>query len=213
MNRPQEPPPITPVEEPASRPRKKWLRLLWIIPAGGLLVYAALVARERLFTELRPATLSLKLQDWPGAQLHVDWEKHAQPIEVARRGEIVFEDAGKTRTVELDAPHLRLGSFAYARRSGNVKVKLSVYGDNSAAPAIEEVAEFNGPPPNDAAPTPTVDPHIWAKEKADLETEIKRLRGQLATETATRQEFQNLVRVLENRLNLTPESKGTTGAR
>src|SRR5207302_168100 len=154
MNRRLEPPPHPPIvdEQPASRPKKKWLRWIWVVPVAGLLIYAAMVARERLFTDSRPATLSLKLQDWPGAQLHVDWEKEAQPIQIARRGEIVFEDAGKTRTMELDASHLRLGSFAYARRSGSVKVKLSVYGENSAAPAIEEVAEFNGSPPDDAPP-------------------------------------------------------------
>src|SRR2546421_7761901 len=40
----------------------------------------------------------------------------------------------------------------FRSRSGDVKVKLSVYGDNSEAPAIEEVAEFTGPPPEDAIP-------------------------------------------------------------
>jgi len=198
-------------EEPARRPKKKWLGWLSVIPVTGFLIYAAVVARERLFPEPRPATLSLKLQDWPGAQLHLDWEKAAQPIQLARRGEIVFEDDGKTRTVELDAPRLRLGSFAYARRSGTVKVKLSVYGENSVAPAMEEMAEFNGPPPDDA--TSADDRVVWAKQKADLEAEIKRLRGQLATETARRQELQNLVRVLENRLHLTPAKRRSLEAR
>ena len=211
MSRRLEPPPRPPIVDgpPAPRPKKKWLRWIWVVPVAGLLIYAAMVARERLLTDSRPATLSLKLQDWPGAQLHVDWEKEALPIQGARRGEIVFEDGGKTRTMELDASLLRLGSFAYARRSGNVKVKLSVYGDNGAAPSIEEVAEFNGPPPDDAtpapkptAPTPNDERVVWEKQRADLEAQIKRLRGQLATETAKRQEFQNLVRVLENRLKL-----------
>ena len=198
--------PVLPIDaQPTRWNKRRWLGWLSVIPVMGLLIYAAMVARERFFTESRPATLSLKLRDWPGAQLHVDWEKAAQPLEGARRGELVFNEAGKTRTIELDAAQLHLGSFAYARRSGNVKVKLSVYGENSSGPVIEEVAEFNGtPPPDDRPPAPLNEKPAWEKEKKDLQAEIKRLRGQLRTETAKRQELQNLVRVLENRLRLEP---------
>src|SRR5205823_9026350 len=98
----------------------RWLKWLWAVPVLGLLVYAAVVFRDRFLPgDAHPATLSLRLQDWPGAQLHVNWEKQAQPFQAARRGEITFDDGGKLLNVPLDPAHLRLGSFAYARHSGN----------------------------------------------------------------------------------------------
>lgn len=212
--------PVTPRNEPApplftafeprndnKRSRWKWL---WLLPVAAILVIVWFLFRDRLLPEPRPATLSVKLEDWPAAQLHVNWEGAAQPIESARRGEIAFEDGNKSTTVDLTPAQLRFGSFAYARRSGSVRVKLSLFDENNSAPVIEEVAEFNGTPPPEGAraaatnDAPTKNDPAAAKQKAALEAEVKRLKGLLATETAKRQELQNLVRVLEARLGIKP---------
>ena len=196
---------------PAAPPRKtvrtrfkmSWWQLGWAVPLIAVALLAGFLAKDRYrlkaLAERRAETLSLKVQDAPGAQLHVDWDKQARPIQLAQRGVLDINDGGNHRTVDLDAMQLRQGSLTYGRRSGNVKVGLSVYGENNNVP-LTEAAEFLGPPP---ANPPAPDAHAQrTKEKADLEAEIKRLRAQVAREQAKSQELQNLVRVLENRLDI-----------
>lgn len=180
------------------RQRKSWMTWGWIIPLTALIIYGGVIAHQRLMNEPKAPTLSLALQDFPGAQLHVNWSKDALPVQMARRGELVFEDAGKKSTVQLDAAHLRQGSAAYARHSGNVKVKLSLYTQDTDAPAIEEVAEFNGPAPEDVIPVE--ERKAWEKQKSDLQAEIKRLRAELTTERTHRQDLQRLIRIMDQRL-------------
>lgn len=201
--RPVRPAPMSqeapPIKDRRTRSKISWWQLGWALPLIAIALLAGFLAKDRYRPEAHAETLSLKVQDAPGAQLHVDWDKQSRPIQVAQRGVLDINDGGNHRTVDLDAMQLRQGSLTYGRRSGDVKVGLSVYGENNSAP-LTEVAEFLGPP---AANPPAPDVNAArAKEKADLEAEVKRLRAQLGREQAKSQELQNLVRVLENRLSI-----------
>jgi hypothetical protein len=202
--------PDTPTQRPLEvprflleRPRRKkslW-RWLWSIPIVALLAAAAWLVRERYLTEPPPpATFALNMQDTPGGQLRIEWDRAAKPIQTAHHGILEIVDGGKSQTQTLDTTHLREGSITYGRSSGDVKVELTVFGQNNAAPA-SEMAQFVGLPPG-ASPG-AENQRRWDKERAALQTEIKRLRSQLGRESSQNQQLQSLIRILQQRSNNT----------
>jgi hypothetical protein len=187
-----------------ERPRreKSWRRWLWSIPIVALLAVAAWLVRERYLTEPPPpATFALKLQDTPGGQLRIEWDRAAQPIQMAHHGVLEIVDGGKSQTQTLDTTQLREGSITYGRSSGDVKVKLTVFGQNDAAPG-SEMAQFVGLPPGDSPDAESR--RRWDKERTALQTEIKRLRSQLVRESSKNQQLQKLVRIRQQRVNNIP---------
>jgi hypothetical protein len=190
-----------------ERPRRKKskLRWLWSIPIVALLGFGALFVKERYFTETPPpATFALQLQDGLGGQMRIVWDKEAKPIQAAAHGVIEIMDGGKAQILALDAAQLRQGVTTYGRRSGDVKVKLSVFQQNGNA-AAAEMAQFLGPLPGD--PAGDKRQRAWDKEKADLQAEIKLLRSQLAQESGRSQQLSKLVRILQTRLDLLTPKK------
>ena len=188
-----------------EKPRRKpWLRALWAVPILALLIFAALLSRDRFLTETAPPSLSLRLQDSPTGQLQIDWDKGAPRIRDAQRGLITIDDTGRQTTFDLDGNQLRLGELSFPRRSGDVKVTLSIFNQNAGGAALEESAQLVGPPPVEAPlpdPTPATVP---AKEKSDLEAENRRLRAQLAEEREKSRQLRDLVRILESRQTVDP---------
>ncbi len=161
---------------------RKWL---WAIPIIAFAALAGLLARDRFLPAPPPApapALSLQVQDIRNGELHVAWDRNSPPVRSARRGVLQLSDAGQRRTFTLDGEELRRGSFTYGRRSGDVRVKLSVFGD-AGAPA-REAAHFVGPMPAESG----------------LEIEIKNLRAQLAMESTRNEQLQTLIRKLRNRI-------------
>jgi hypothetical protein len=184
-----------------ERPRRKKskLRWLWSIPIVALLVFGALLVKERYFAETSPpATFALQLEDGLGGQMRIVWDKEAKPIRSAGRGVLDIVDGGKTQTLPLDASQLRQGNVTYPRHSGDVKVKLSVFQQNSNV-ASAEMAQFLGSLPADQANDERQ--RAWDKEKAGLQDEIKRLRSQLVRESARNQQLSTLNRILQTRLD------------
>lgn len=204
-------PPDSPTHRPHEAPRfvvgrprrkKSWRRWLWSIPIVALLAVAALLVRERYLTEPPPpATFALKMQDTPGGQLRIEWDRAAKPIQMAHHGVLEIVDGGKSQTQTLDTTHLREGSLTYGRSSGDVKVKLTVFGQNNAAPA-SEMAQFVGLRPGDSPGAESR--RRWDEERAALQTEIKRLRLQLERESSKNQQLLNLIRILQQRVNNIP---------
>ncbi len=178
----------TPTAAPSrARNARKMSSRQWLcaIPITAFLAWGGFLATGRFFPGAQPApapALSLRVQDTRNGQLHVDWDRNAPAVRFARRGLLELSDAGRRRTFNLGGEELRRGSFTYGRRSGDVQVKLSVFG-NSGAPA-GEAAHFIGPKPGDS----------------DLEIEIKELREQLARESSRNEQLEKLVRRLQNRI-------------
>ena len=178
---------------------KRWMRALWAVPVLALLVFAALLSRDRFITQSAPPSLSLRLQDAPSGRLQIDWDKTAPLLRGAQRGLIAIDDAGRQKTLDLDGNQLRLGELGYARRSGDVKVTLSIFNQNTGSAEIEESAQLVGPPPAEAPQPDTTPVAVPDKEKSDLQAENRRLRAQLAEERDKARQLQELVRILETR--------------
>jgi hypothetical protein len=145
--------------------------------------------------------MALRVQDSPGAQLHIDWDRGAKAVEAARRGVLQVDEGDTHKSVDLNSSQLRQGTITYARHSGDVRVKLTLFGEDPAAPLVEE-ARFVGPAP--ALMPPPEKQDVSGKDKADLEAQIRTLRAQLAKESSRNAELQTLVRVLETRLGIQP---------
>ena len=185
--------------------RKRWLRALWAVPVMALLVFAALLSRDRFVTENAPPSLSLRLQDSPSGQLQIDWDKAAAPIRDAQRGWITIDDAGRQKTLDLNSEQLRLGELSYSRRSGDVKVTLAILNQNAGGAAMKESAQLVGPPPAEIPASPATPAGVPEKEKSDLEVENRRLRAQLAEEREKTRQLRDLVRILETRQAIVPD--------
>jgi hypothetical protein len=165
-----------------------------------LLLFAGLLAKDRYWSDALPPSLSLRVQDSAGAQLHIDWDRAAPAVQNAQRGVLQVDEGDTHKTIDLDASQLRHGGITYARHSGDVKAALALYGEGTAGPLAQEEARFVGPSP--VVVPPPQKQENFEKERADLEEQIHTLRAQLAKEQGRSAELQNLVRVLETRLGL-----------
>jgi len=141
---------FAPPPSPPPRPR----RWPWVVVAAILLLAAA-AAGYRYF---RPSHgLSLSVSDI-GGQLRVAWDRNAPALRHATGGSLaILENGGRTE-VNLTPADLRSGSIVYARRSGDVVLRLMVY-----VPGSQPVAEITrfvkpgepvAPPPAEAAAPP-----------------------------------------------------------
>ena len=181
-----------------ARTRKSKLRLLWFIPIAAALVFGALFVKERFFTTpALPATFALKIEDTQGGQLNIAWDKDAAAVRAADRGVVEIDDGGKSQTLTLDRSQLTQGGTTYTRRSGDVKVKLSLFQPNNSTP-VAEMAQFVGPRPGESME----DRRRWEKERTELQAQIKSLRAQLARETARSAQLSKLVGILQQRLKV-----------
>lgn len=180
---------------------RRWLRWLWAIPVVVALAVAGWLLTVRYFEPPPASGLALRLQDSPGSQLHIDWDRDSRAIQVAQRGLLEISDDGQARNFDLDAEQLQKGTFTYVRRSGNVRVKLRVVNVNDVAHPVEEIAQFVGAAADDP-PAAHENPPAWQKEKTDLESQIKQLRVQVATESAKNKQQEDVIRVLETRLGI-----------
>jgi proteasome lid subunit RPN8/RPN11 len=182
-------------------PRKKrWQQWFWAIPMATLLLFAGLLAKDRYWSDALPPSLSLRVQDSAGAQLHIDWDRAAPAVQNAQRGVLQVDEMDTHKTIDLDASQLHHGGITYARHSGDVKAALALYGEGTGGPLAQEEARFVGPSP--VVVPPPQKQENFEKERADLEEQIHTLRAQLAKEQGRSAELQNLVRVLETRLGL-----------
>lgn len=185
-------------------PRKKrWQQWFWAIPLAALLIFTGLLAKDRYWNETPPPSISLRVQDSAGAQLHIDWDRTAPAVQNALRGVLQVEEGGVHKAIDMNAAQLQKGSVTYARHSSDVKVALTLFGESSTTPLAEEEARFVGPTLV-VAPPPVEKHEPWEKEKAELESQIRTLRAQVAKESNKSAELQNLVRVLETRLGMQP---------
>lgn len=172
-------------EEPPTPRRYSWR--VWLGVSLVLLAAAipAFIVGQRSVPALGRSSLSLKLQDGPGAQLRIAWDRSA--IGRSQRGVLEIEDGKDRETVTLEPPHTGESTVTYARHSGEVKVRLAVYDQGRSAPAFEEAARFVGLAPGQVE-----------RERAELRAEVERLRAELAKEQEKGQRRERLIRELED---------------
>jgi proteasome lid subunit RPN8/RPN11 len=126
--------------EPRRNRRTRWI-------VGALLCVAAfylgLASRSLWQASNAPQALSLRAYD-QGGQLRVEWDRASLPVGEASSGMLEIADGGEKVNIPLNREHLASGGISYARRTGDVDLRLKVTGSGGTA---QEVTRFVGSPP------------------------------------------------------------------
>ncbi len=122
----------------------------------------------------QPARLGLSLAS-TDATVHVLWDRHSPGLRGAERGTIEVVDGAKTNRYEFGKDELRLGSFLYARHTGDVLIRMKVFDRQGQAGA--ESIRFVAPQ--------LPDPDSGVREETErTRKENEQLRRALARERA-----------------------------
>jgi proteasome lid subunit RPN8/RPN11 len=156
----------------------------WIWYAAGLIaILAGAAAGAGIWVLLQPSNprLSLSATEANG-QLHIAWDRAADPIRNAVRGTLEIEDGIVRTEAKLTPADLRSGSISYAQQSGDIVVRLRV--DQSGRAPVEEVTRFLKPsqsaPPPPAAPKPDPAKEAMEREAAAMRVRIEKQDAQLS---------------------------------
>jgi len=142
----------------------------------------------------------LALADRDG-QLQIRWNHSSRSITSAQSASIEITDGGTgQQIVVLSAPQLASGSIAYARRTGDVQVRMRL---KMPAGAIEEASRFLGNPPPNSGPEAEVN----KAEKEQLQDEVERLRGQNRDQAQRIQRLERTLTILRSRLGISEDSR------
>ena len=185
-----------PAPQVSRRPdRRKWI---WAAPA---LLAVAVITMLLHKPAGSPPSLAFQARD-DGRELHLSWDKSSEPVLKASRGLLKINDGATTAEFPLNREQLQRGDFSYARKSGDLELLLTVY--RADKPEIQESARFVGQPPGT---TNTEDPAKVRRQRDALLEENERLRKSLRKETVRRQQVEDAVRILENRLEVAPRGR------
>ena len=192
--------------DPPLPSRERWL---WAIP----ILLALGIAGWLLYQRQTPAPtthLAFHVASSDGRTVQLEWNANSPAIGRARHGEIDVADGSKTEQVELTSDQLRSGKMSYAAQTGDVSFDMSVYPADSGP--IHDSTRFIGPgiePPVAAQPrvrsAPVAAPAPPLEQSASQQ-QVVELKAELAKERARADELQNLVRILETRLSIKPDT-------
>lgn len=124
------PRPLPPVELPKfltaepARP-SRWPRIVWVSLLVLALLGGAAYAGRAYWRWRYPESLGLQVIEREG-QLLIEWNRNSSLIRDAARAVVQIRDAGRVENMALDGTQLAGGSMTYARKSGDVEIKLSV---------------------------------------------------------------------------------------
>jgi proteasome lid subunit RPN8/RPN11 len=195
-------PPVEPAVEaserqPADLPLPSFLappaerKPLWLVVtvlAITLCLAAAVAGYEtqslwlpRLTAAIWPApqlNIGLNAIDRDG-QLQIQWDGDSPAVRQARNATLEIDDGSVPCEIQLDAQHLKAGTFTYGRQSERVDIKLAMHlpGGQQAHGA----ASFLGKLPE--RKPPPEDPEI-RKQRDALAQEAAKLKSDLAAEMA-----------------------------
>lgn len=143
---------VAPSPQPSKRSSIPYLKTavlaaVFLLGAGG--IAALKYFGPRLPARSEPAPMWLHVSN-SGDDLTIAWDRSFLAEARARTAEILITDAGQeTARVPLDREPLSRGSITYARRSGNVEVRMRVQAGTDRL--LEQGVRFIGSPP---APPP-----------------------------------------------------------
>jgi len=126
----------SPAKKPPKQPAK--LKLSWLIASIVLGVLGVGVLAGAFHISGLAAShraLDLRATDQSG-QVHIEWDRTAEPIIAARKASILIQDGDRKLDTPLSEELLQHGSLTYQRKTGDVEIRLQVYGDE-AEPAQE----------------------------------------------------------------------------
>jgi hypothetical protein len=188
--------PIFNTPEPPSA-RERWLWAIPIALALGLAVW--LLDHRQKPVESPP--MAFHISSNAARTVQLEWAPNSRAIRDSGRGEIDITDDGKTSQVVLSREQLRSGRLAYLRQSGDVGFQFTVYPASGAT--VHESTRLIAPAFSAPAQPPQLLPLV---EDDAAQRKIRQLTDDLRKERFRADQLQNLVRILENRLGVQPES-------
>jgi proteasome lid subunit RPN8/RPN11 len=169
---------------PAGR-ESRWFATVLAIAIGLAVAVAGYQTRHLWLPALRAAirtapelSIGLNAKDSDG-QLQIQWDRNSPTVRQAAHAILEIDDGLVPWEIQLDARHLKAGTFTYSRQSERVDIKLAIplpggqqaYGATSFLGRLPE----RKPPPED--------PEI-RKQRDALAEEATKLKSDLAAEVA-----------------------------
>jgi hypothetical protein len=177
---------------PAPAPRSKWP---WLVVWGAAVLVLIILGLRYYVMAPSVDPLALTLVEQHG-QLQIQWNHSARPVVAAVRGTLSIRDGRTPRAFPLTPQDLEHGAFTYQRASDDVEIRMSV--ENAGGDKVEESTTFLGAAPVQAESEEKT--KAAEKERADLQTEIDRLRRDNAGQAARIQELERNLKILQARL-------------
>jgi hypothetical protein len=156
--------------------------------------------------------MAFRIASHAAGTVQLEWNPNSRAIRDSERGEIDITDDGKTSQVSFSSDQLHSGKMTYVPQSSDVGFQLTVYSANGAE--VHETTRLIVP----ASSAPIEPPQLLGHDQPDppsaepsaehdaLQQQVRRLTEDLRRERARTGELQNLVRILEDRLNIRPEA-------
>jgi proteasome lid subunit RPN8/RPN11 len=188
--------------------RERWL---WAVP----ILLALAIAAFMLYQRRAPTSIALRASN-EAQTAQLAWDANSRVVRDSDRGEIEINDGGKTSHVALTSEQLHAGKLSYVPLSGDVTFVLTIYPAAGGDP-LHDSTRFIAPvshapteppqllPPSPPAASAAAPPTDTGHDA--LARQVEQLKAELANERAHSSELQNLVRILENRLNIKPEDR------
>ena len=179
---------------PARRRKWPWL-VLWAAAVGGL---AFLGVRYAMFQPVsEPISLSVVERE---GQLEIDWNHASKSVTGASRGLLEIIDGPDTVRLPLSPQHLAGDKITYARKSGDVEVRMSI--EDAGGHKMQEATRFLGRPPAAAAAANSDELVAIQRKRDELEAELRRLRQQNGDRAARIQQLERTLRILQTRIGI-----------
>ena len=210
-------PPVFSEPRSSNRSRVVWLGAIAILCVLGV---GALIFRQR--TTPHYDSFALRVSD-TRQTLQVDWDRNSPLMQQAKAAVLDVRDGGRSSRYALSPDEIRAGTMSYVRQSDEVDLVMTVYpptgpsvqGFGRLLAARAPAANKPAPEPAPTAPAaaaPSEDPGQLRAERDALRTQVTQLEETVRKEAAERNRLQDLVRILENRLNLAGNSNSGSGA-
>ncbi len=175
-------------------PRKKWP---WLVAWGVVVIAAAIIGLRYWMATSQPDPISLAVVERDG-QLQIEWNRSARSVASAARGTIEIADGADAKTIPLNPAQLASGHFTYARKTGDIEVRMTV--EDSGGAKTQEASRFLGRAPS--APANSQDLSDLQRRRDQLEAEVARLRRENDNQAAKIQQLERTLRVLQARLGI-----------
>jgi hypothetical protein len=175
-------------------PRRKWP---WLVVWAAVVLILAVAGLRYWMLMSSPEPIALAVIEREG-QLQIEWNRASKPVSGAARGSLEIVDGADTRTVKLDAKQLASGHFTYARRTGDIEVRMTV--EDASGGRVQEASRFLGRPPS--APASPQELATLQKRRDELEAEVARLRRANDDQASKIQQLERTLRVLQVRLGI-----------
>ncbi len=180
---------------PPTPQRRKWPLVIW---GAVIAILIALGLRYRMQAD-SPEPIALSVIERDG-QLQIQWNRSAKLVRQAARGSLEIDDGTEGKTIPLTHDMLAAGNVTWARKTGDVEIRLTV--QNADGAKSQEASRYLGPPPA-AAQNPQALTDL-KRQKNDLEAELERLRKE---DERKDDRIQQLERLLKLRLGTQDQGK------